>query len=503
MNRRPPNRDRSALACKLLLALLAWTFGPSPVTAQEMAPASPTAATTAPAPPAGVPDALWGSLPYRLAIVLDLDHSGLAELQRERLHIRLLERIDNRLGLFWNVDFPERFDEGRSEATTAYDKIIHATIRSLGGAMQLELIEHDVILDQDSMPFRAEVTEAVELPERLYGAILEVFRPIARFQREPENFGVVKLSYRAAELAPASGLGAVAQDELLLPFRRRLDRDGTLAADGIQPIRWTYLIAEPPGEVPAGAAARIASHLRRPFGQRPSGRLQLIAIAAPVDPDRVTSIRLHVIDDPETPLPGYEVRIAPLGQKETKLLGFSDADGRVRLPSGDGIYMANVKCGGLYVASLPVAPGVDDEVVVPLVDERSRLRAEVEVMSLREELIDTVARRKILGERIKRLIEDDRIDLAKRLLRDLEELPGRTQFNGRLDQAERGVESAHPIARKRLEKLFTGTRRALNSALDPRETREVSLALTRAEQDLADRGEAEAGGSTDEPTPGG
>lgn len=450
-------------------------------------------------------DALWESLPYKVSVELDLDRSGLEELQKDRLRGRLLERIENRLGLFWEVSFPEEGKDPADESTdeadepTVYDKVIRATITSIGGASQIELIEHDVALDHNGVPLQAEVAEAAELPERLYTSILETFRPIARFQRDTENFGQVTLAYRASELAPVSGLGSVDAGELLLPFRRRLGRDGVLIEGGIQPIRWTYLIAQPEGEEGGESppAAKIASHSRRPFGQRPSGRLQLVAIAAPVDPNRRTSVHLHAIDNPETPLPGYEVLIAPLGQKKSKSLGFSDPGGLVELPATGGVLMAHVKCGGLYVASLPVAPGVDDEVTVPLVDERSRLRAEVEVMSLREELIDTVARRKILGERIKRLIEDDRLDLAKRLLSDLEKLPGRTQFSGRLDQAERSVESAHPVARKRIEKLFTTTRRVLNSALDPRETREVSLALTRAEQEAIDRGEAEA--SAEEP----
>ncbi|CAN0374122.1 unnamed protein product, partial [Ectocarpus sp. 4 AP-2014] len=180
----------------------------------------------------------------------------------------------------------------------------------------IELVEHDVALDHDGVPLRAEVAEAAELPERLYVSILEAFRPIARFQRDTEKFGQVTLAYRAAELAPASGLGSVDAGELMLPFRRRLGRDGNLVEGGIQPIRWTYLISQPDGEDEAPPTAKIASHSRRPFGQRPSGRLQLIAIAAPVDPDRRTSVHLHAIDNPETPLPGYEVLIAPLGQKE-------------------------------------------------------------------------------------------------------------------------------------------------------------------------------------------
>lgn len=445
---------------------------------------------------------LWDSVPYHVAIELDLAESGLEPVQQQRLRDRLLERLGNRLGLFWDVRF---LDDAADAAETSdadavvLDKRFRGVVRIRGGALGLEIVEHDATLDHDGVPYKARVAEASELPERLYTGLLRAFRPIARFQRNPEDFTRVTLAYRAAELIPASGLGVAKANQLMLPFRRRLGRDGVLLEDGIQQVRWTYLIADAPGE--GQPSAKIASHARRPFGARPSARLQLLTLLAPVDPERQTTLRLHAINEPSTPLPGYEVLLSQLGSKELTPLGFSDTEGRVPLPDGGGVRMAHVKCGGLFVASVPVAPGVDDTVTVPLVDERSRLRAELEVTSLREELIDTVARRKILGERIKRLIEDDRLDLAKRLLAELEELPGRTQFGGRLDQAERSVESAHPVARQRLEKLFTNTRKVMNSALDPRETREVSIALSRAQQDAEVREQAES--STEEPTPGG
>lgn len=429
-------------------------------------------------------DTLWDSRPYRVALRLDLSRSGLSLAQRDRLRARLFERVEHRLGQYWKAELLSPTDPlpETGEDDAPLDKELLVAVTREAGRGEVRVVEHDLALDHRGVPSVTAFATPIDLPERIYASVQTAFRPIARFSRDPQDPKRVTLAYRAADLAPASGVGAAKPGELLLPFRRRVDRNGQTLEGGIQLVRWTYLLANPIEE-DAPPNATIVSHTRRPFGSRPSARIEQLALATPVNPKIHTKLVLHALDDPDTPLPGYEVLLSKPGAKLREPLGFSDERGEFTLPQRPGVWVAHVKCGTLTVASIPVAPGVDDRIVTPLVDERSRLRAELEVTSLREELVDTVARRKILGERIKRYCEESNPDAAVRLLGQMDELRGRTQFTRDLGVIERSVEAAHPVAQKRLAELFDKTRRMLNSALDPREARELSQLVDRARRD--------------------
>lgn len=426
-------------------------------------------------------DALWDSRPYVVDVAIQVEDHCLNPAESAQLRRALVEKTSLRVGLFWETAFVDGGDPPRPEV----DKHFELTISLEGGAFVLGAIEHDTALGHQGPVLRVVAPTSAGLAEGAYQAILGAFRPLARVQRDPEADGRVNLSYRAERLAPTASMALAKPEELMLPFRRKRARDGS--TDAAERVRWTYLLSEGPTDQAEGSTAtpgaRIVSHTRRPFGIRASGRVEYLAITAPSQGSTPTVLRLHAQGDDATPLPGYEVLIGKPGSADLRPMGFSNEDGRVTLPADPGVIMAHIKCGTLVVASLPVAGGRIGEIAIPLVDERSRLRAELEVTSLREELIDTVARRKILGERIRRLVAADQIDTAKRLLGQIEELPGRTQFTRRLDAAQRGAKTTHPLAQARLDRLFDKTKAVLNSALDPRETRDLSIAIDRARQD--------------------
>ncbi len=452
--------------------------------------------------------AFWDSRPYRVAIELDLSESGLSTIQEQRLRERLVDRIEFRLGRFWLVELGESDNLPTAgedeEGVTPFDKRIAARVVGDGIGGMLRVVEHDITLDHAGVPVEVSYAGSADLPERLYSAMLVAFRPIARFVRDPKKPNGVTLTYRANDLAPSSGVGMAKSGQLLLPFRRRVDRSGQPVEGGTKGVRWTYLMADDTDDT-AKPTATVISHTRRPFGTRPSAKLQQLALAAPVNPEMVTRLRLRSIEDPDVPLPGYEVLLAPPGETSREPLGFTDNRGEIALPMRPGVWTAHVKCGTLTVASVPVAPGVDEAILAPLVDERSRLRAELEVTSLREELIDTVARRKILGQRIRKYVDSEQPDRAAKLLSEMDELRGRTQFNRDLGVIERGAQAGHPVAQQRLAQLFDKTRSLINTALDPRESRDLSQLVGRAKRDaeIRDNDTATPAGSAGNAAPGG
>ncbi|TWT98062.1 hypothetical protein Pla108_22170 [Botrimarina colliarenosi] len=427
-------------------------------------------------------DALWDSRPYEVMIELDASRTTLPARQRERLLGEVVERVHTRLPGFWRIRSREAADLAADGEPV--DKQFAVMVTATGAGYEIKVTETDVLLSDVGSVKVARAASAADLPERLFDAIQAGFRPVATLVRDPASPRRVTLAYRAAAAAPGTTIATAKPGSVLLPYRRRLDREGQVSEVGPNP--WTYLVADPE-EADSAPSATVFSHTRRPFSGRSGGRVELFAIAAPVDPAQRTWLRLHAFDDESVGLPGYEVLLGRLGEETLQPIGYTDDDGRVRLPAESGVWMANVRCGTIAVASIPVAPGVTPLIDVPLVDERSRLRAELEVTSLREELVDTVARRKILAERIRRLADDQQFDAAKRLLDEFESLPGQSDFKRRLDSAQRSAKADHPLAKARLDRLFEKTFVVVNSALDARESRELAVSIDKARQDAAAR----------------
>ena len=246
---------------------------------------------------------------------------------------------------------------------------------------------------------------------------------------------------------------------------------------------WTYLVTEQPAEERAALTARVYSHARAPFGARRRGRVEQLALHVRRRAGAPTVLRLHDRNNAATPLAGYEVFVSPPGSKELSRLGRSDSGGRLAVPpdpEGAPVRMTHIRCGSSVVASLPIAVGVEPLLQTPLLDERKRLAAETKVAALREELVDLVARRRILTARIRKRLEDNDLETAERLLDEVNGLPSITQFNGRIDKAEQLYRADDPTAQRRLDRLFTETRTVLGSALDPRETSNLTNEVLQA-----------------------
>ena len=241
---------------------------------------------------------------------------------------------------------------------------------------------------------------------------------------------------------------------MFLPLLRRTTRGGQLMKDGIQAVPWTYIEVT---EVDGGKiVGRVHSGSRRPFGGRRRGRVEEVAIALRADPAN-TVLKLHSRVKAEKPLVGYEVFAKNTDEESTTPLGASDAAGRIDVPPGrTRLQLLYIKNGGELLARLPVVPGAEPLVEVPLPDDDARLEAEARLAAMREDLIDVVVRRNILMARTKQKIEKKDWKQAQELLRVLDELPGRSQFDLELSKQARLVaqrrsanSEAHRSARRR------------------------------------------------------
>jgi hypothetical protein len=116
------------------------------------------------------------------------------------------------------------------------------------------------------------------------------------------------------------------------------------------------------------------------------------------------------------------------------------------------------------------------------VDDPARLDAEAKINSIREELIDLVARRMILASRVRKLIKTGETKQAESLLSQLEELPGRAQFDQLLAKQEQISRSENAMVQKRIDKLFADTRVVLGHFLDAKLATELRTELAQAKK---------------------
>jgi hypothetical protein len=171
------------------------------------------------------------------------------------------------------------------------------------------------------------------------------------------------------------------------------------------------------------------------------------------------------------------------GQESPKTVGLSDVAGNLPINAGTSrIETLIVKHGGQLLAKIPVVPGAQPTVNVPLPDDDARLAAEARLSALREDLIDVVARRNILIARVRQKIDKNDFEGAQDLLRSLDELPGKPQFDLTINSAKRLLRSDDPLMQRRIDQLFQATQSLTAQFLDMKPVNEVHNELREAQQ---------------------
>jgi hypothetical protein len=450
--------------------------------------------------PASAQDRGWEFAPYRIRVLLAIDVAGgLAERLSVELPKYLARRVTATVGPAWAIEvqvadgvsrhalFASLDDadtpsaEFTGDTDTQTDKLILVALRATLDGFELTAREFDSLVQRWGMPIRRESHQVDMLFEQMFALLWQTVAPVARLELDSNDEGRVLLHLRAAALLRArTSVPSARPAEVYLPISRRTTRSGALAEGGLQVVPWTYIeTSEVDGVQVAGT---VRSGNRRPLSGRRQGRVEQIAIAIRSDPGS-TVLRLHSRSNPDKPLVGYQV-LDEKGGGETELIGSTDNSGRVEIPAGAArIKTVIVKHGGHLLARLPVLSGAAAELSVPLPDDGVRLAAESRLAAVREDLIDVVARRNILMARVRQKIEKSDYPAAQDLLRALDELPGRSQFNITLSTAARAMRSDDPQIQRRIDQMFEATQSVLTQYLDPRPIAELHDEVVSAQRE--------------------
>ncbi|MEX2169308.1 MAG: hypothetical protein WD851_08355 [Pirellulales bacterium] len=439
----------------------------------------------------------WALSSYRTKVVLILDVPPLANSVLQSVLPRHLEqRTTAAIGPLWDLlivrptgaeahrlsnSWNELPADLLASLSTDCDKLVVLVISADGQGYRVRCKAYDTLLRLWTSTFDYEQGDLHRVPETAFWALRETFAPVAYFQSDPGDDQQVVVSWKGSALPAKDNSAAwIGPGDILLPVMRRTNRDGSPVENGIQQVPWTYL--QMSAEESESSKARVFSHTKRPFGARRRGTVEQNAILSR-GPLLGVVVQLQSRTNNNLPLAGFDVYRQVPGQEETTWIGKSNLQGEIQIPPDKHpLEMVFVKSGSQVVAKLPIAFNTDRLVKVPLVDDPVRLQAEAKINLVREQLIDLVARRTILAARVRQQIKDGKLDVASSLVGQLEEMPGRAQFDQMLAKQEQLSRSSHPIVQKRIDKLFADTRVVLGHFLDARLATDLRTELSQARQ---------------------
>jgi hypothetical protein len=411
--------------------------------------------------------------PYRVALAIDVENSPeFAGPFGEQIREQVRRLIGHTIGERWSLsDAPappgdldaltvDSVPVPRREAAdgaarglpeeSAPDKTIFASVRRDGPGYVASAREWDRLTDTLGPVRTSPAVTRDDIPRAVVRSLLAAFRPVASIGRG--DAASAALTFRAGGIpTPDPAAGAVEMGALFTAVLRRFDRDGTLAE--VRPVPLTLIRV--PRATGGTATAEIDSALRSPLGAR-RGRIEAWAIAAPV---AVGATRLTITrQDDGVPLAGRVVEVRSQSftpgkeEKAPEQTLLTDRSGSIMFPADPKrpLLWLTVRSGDATLARLPLAPGVESVVMLPLGDDQRRLDAEARLSILTGDLIEAVAKRATLLARARASARAGQYAAAETALAEAAKLPDAAAFRRRLAAVETPAAKAAEEARDRL-----------------------------------------------------
>ncbi|MBX3434047.1 MAG: hypothetical protein KF847_12060 [Pirellulales bacterium] len=438
----------------------------------------------------------WGVTPYRVRVEVAVDAALRPEPQlAERLAAELAERIDGAIGPLWRLEIvategPRRWSIlreldaiDRREPTVpdlAVDKLLLLAVRAERSGWRIAAREYDDYLRRWGEVGERTAPQRELLGETCFEQLVAVFSPLLLVRPLDEDDERVELLPRGRELpTPAGEALFLRPGQPLQPLIRRTDRAGELLPDGVSNVPWTYLEAIEP-QTDGSWLAEVRSGIRRPFRARRRGQFEQLAVGLHPSGDS-TTVRFYARNNPATGLAGYEVFRKLPGDQGTELVGVTNRDGEATIPRyAESVSTLFLRSDGQLLARIPVVSGTATRVEAPIADDGARLRAQAELRTVREDLIDLVARRAILMGRVRAYLNGGRLDDAKRLMTELSGLATVAEYSRRIDVSQRANRSPDPQVQERIDAMFADTRSLLAKFLSMKQITELQAEVNQA-----------------------
>ncbi len=374
--------------------------------------------------------------PYDVTLAIEFARGpAFATDFRKRVVDDVRSLVRRTIGERWQATVAEGSAAGPSEpGDTA--KRIEVFVERRGAEYVFSSREWDGVTATWNSPQALSFPRRAEFEEQIVAAALRAFRPLAMIVSSDEGHAVLRL--QASEIpTPDPGAARIAEGTLFVPFLRKFDRDGQFVETREVPYTLLRL-----GQAVEGIpSAEVLSALRSPLGGR-RGTVEgwAIATSASHPATRLTIVRR----EDEVPLAGriVEIRNEPFqpGQDDPPPIAslLTDRSGSVTLPLRQNatVDWLTIKSGDATLMRLPIAPGIEEHVTLPLGDDQRRLDAEGRLAILTGELIEIVAKRATLIATARNSARAGEYDKADAAIATAETLPDAATFRRRLAAVE-------------------------------------------------------------------
>ncbi|QDT54827.1 hypothetical protein Pan44_28650 [Caulifigura coniformis] len=464
--------------------------------------AEPTAAAT-PAPPAAAESAPvvrpaeppWELRPYKVAVEVTLASSPhLPHSLRQQFVAGLQSRLADDLGAMWNLTLVEaspaasmpvsRLVEQTAESARAQwldhpaEKVLSLSVGNDRGEWSFAAREWDRASETLGPTSNGSAIDDRLAVGAAAAVVKAAFRALVQVDSAKGREVVVRL--RAGELTPPDTSAApLSPGNFLRPFVRAMNRKGELQK--VQAVPWTLLRVE---TIDRSRADMLAFSVFPAPVAATKKRLESLAIEVrPTHPETVLQIVPRTSKG--NPVAAARVEIvdrlsAPNDPEVDRTLLRTDREGRVTVPADPTpqVRYAIVHSGTGILARVPFCPGVDPVLVVEVNDDGPRLSAEGEVSLLEADLIELVARRKVLLLRAEAASKAGKVGEVRSLVAELKSLLTQPQFQQRIDLSrttavEGAREKKDQVAEARIRKMYAALGEASKTHLDDEKFQEV------------------------------
>jgi hypothetical protein len=441
---------------------------------------------------------------------------------------------------------PARFPWQPEALLRDKDKIVLVSIDRQGELMSVKVKELDAFVRRIGPLETMQVQSLQEIPQTIAHLQRRAFTPMARIEENDNRTAVLRVRAAGLAISEESPIH-IRSGDVVAPYIRRDDLNGNPIS--LQNLAFTYIAVTEPIDSARFYGAIFAAS-RGALVTARNRRTRRVALKIqPRFP--ASQLKLGIRQNPSSVVPGAEIYLRTPGTDELKMVGRTDwrgiidiqesasptitynqptsssvpsiAKARSTVATGEPIpeggftqeaptaddaqkspsqstkpptstitihvplYLYYVKNGETLLARLPIITGYRDRENADLPDDRLRLQAEGFLKGLQGEMLDIVARRKILESRIQRKIEEGKLDDASTLIDDLKKVKNYESMSTQIQAIQRRVfvnESGYIPApvEKRIEDMLDTTRVLMQKYLQTDLVRELEIKLIEAKK---------------------
>ncbi|WP_146598981.1 hypothetical protein [Novipirellula aureliae] len=369
------------------------------------------------------------------------------------------------------------------DAARNYDKIFIVRVDRRSLLTHVSSIELDSLMRHFGTVAEESCLNLSEIPSTIGLAVTDSFAPMVRI--EESGVRSAKALIRAGGLAldPKSP-AMINVGDVLEPMIRKNDRNGNPTTIG--PLEWAFLVVKEKD----GSKVEMDYHAGRAGGLQGRKNNRTFRMALRVRPvNESTMLRLHAQGDKDFPLIGYEIHDKNLETGDMTFVGRTDWNGRLEVGRIDRspLRLMYVKNGGAILARLPMVPGLTEREVADLSGDDMRLQAEAYIRGVQNAIVDLVAIRELFAARIKNHLQSGELDRAEELFNALSKQPTSERLSDDMGRKQAAFLKAlagpqNLRQRKKIDEMFTMTRRLLSKHISPARLREIDADIIQARE---------------------